>query len=308
MKILVTGVNGFIGKFLCKELLKLGHGVVALSRSAAALNEVENFCISLENINNHLEIFNGVECVVHLAARVHKKDNKSADALTEFRAINCEATLALARHAAAAGVKRIIFLSTINVNGESNARPFVINDIPKPEGPYAQSKWEAEEGLKLIQKNSGIELVIIRLPLVYGPNAPGNFGKMVSWIERGVPLPLGSIFNKRSLVGLNNLISLIVCCLDHKKAANQVLFAGDGEDVSTTELLRLIGQAMGQPAHLLPVPEQMLRLAATILGQRAAADKLLGSLQVDISETCSLLDWHPPHSIEDGMRLCFSEK
>jgi len=231
--------------------------------------------------------------------------DEAADPLVEYRRVNLEGTLNMARQAAAAGVRRFIFISSIGVNGNINIRPFRITDQPNPAEPYAQSKWEAEQGLMQLAAETGMEIVIIRPPLVYGPCAPGNFGSLVHWIEKGVPLPLGAIHNKRSLIGIDNLVDLIIRCIDHPAAANQVFLAGDGEDLSTTELLRGVGKAMGKPARLIPVPAGVLQLGATLLGRKAMAQRLLGSLQVDISKTCELLDWKPPYTVEEGLRRCF---
>jgi len=216
-----------------------------------------------------------------------------------------EATLNLAQQAAIAGVKRFVFISSIGVNGNINVRPFSALDVPHPVEPYAQSKWEAEQGLWRIQQETGMELVVIRPPLVYGPGAPGNFGSLVRWVGKGIPLPLGAIHNRRSLVGIDNLVDLIVRCIDHPAAANQVFLAGDGRDLSTTELLRIVGDAMGRPARLIPLPAGVLKLSAALLGRKAMAQRLLGSLQVDISQTCETLDWQPPFTVEEGLRRCF---
>lgn len=247
----------------------------------------------------------GQQVVVHAAARAHIMKDEVADPLAEYRRVNVEGTLNLARQAVGAGVRRFIFISSIGVNGNFNTRPFCADDPPSPAEPYAQSKGEAEQGLMQLVAETGIEVVIIRPPLVYGSGAPGNFGSLVRWIEKGFPLPLGAIHNKRSLVGIDNLVDLIIRCIDHPAAANQVFLAGDGEDLSTTELLRGVGRAMGKPARLIPVPAGMLQFGATLLGKRAMAQRLLGSLQVDISKTCELLDWKPPYTVEEGLRRCF---
>lgn len=231
--------------------------------------------------------------------------DKVADPQLEYQRVNVEGTVRLARQAAAAGVKRFIFVSSIGVNGNASTRPFSAEDEPRPAEPYARSKWEAERELLKIHEETGMELVIIRPPLVYGPNAPGNFGSLVRWIEKGIPLPLGAIDNKRSLVGIDNLVDLIVCCIDHPAAANQTFLAGDGEDISTTELLRGVGTAMRKPARLIPVPAALLYVGATLLGRRAMAQRLLGSLQVDIGKTRKLLGWQPPYTVAEGLRRCF---
>jgi len=231
-----------------------------------------------------------------------------ADPLAEYRRVNVDGALNLARQAATAGVKRFIFISSIGVNGNINTRPFTEGDTPNPAELYAQSKWEAEQGLWEIQRETGMELVIIRPPLVYGPNAPGNFGSLMRWVEKGVPLPLGAIHNQRSLVALDNLVDLIIACIDHPAAANQVFLAGDGQDLSTTELLRGVARAMGKSSRLIPVPSSLLMLGATLLGKKAVAQRLLGSLRVDISKARNVLGWEPPISVEEGLRRCFPER
>jgi len=250
-------------------------------------------------------VLSGVDVLIHAAARAHVVNDLEANPLVQYRRVNLEGTLNVARQAAAAGVRRFIFISSIGVNGNINTRPFQADDRPNPAEPYAQSKWEAERGLVHLAAETGLEVVIIRPPLVYGFGAPGNFGSLVHWIEKGVPLPLGAIRNKRSLVGIDNLVDLIIRCIDHPAAANQVFLAGDGEDLSTTELLRGVGEAMGKPARLIPVPAGMLQFGATLLGKKAMAQRLLGSLQVDISKTCELLDWKPPYTVQEGLRRCF---
>jgi len=259
----------------------------------------------LEEAADWSALLNGVDIVIHAAARAHMKKEELVDCLSEYRRVNVEGTLSLARQAAAAGLKRFIFISSIGVNGNITTRPFRVDDQPNPAEPYAQSKWEAEQGLMQLAAETGMEVVIIRPPLVYGPSAPGNFGSLVRWIEKGFPLPLGAIHNKRSLVGIDNLVDLIIRCVDHSAAANQVFLAGDGEDVSTTELLRGVGKAMGRPARLTPVPAGLLQFGATLLGRKAMSQRLLGSLQVDISRTCELLDWKPPYTVEQGLMRCF---
>ncbi|WP_312669598.1 UDP-glucose 4-epimerase family protein [Stutzerimonas nitrititolerans] len=306
MKVLVTGAGGFIGRALCRALLSNGDEVLGLVHLRPCnIPGLQPIQMALENIALQPNILDGVECVVHLAGRAHQLADTAADPLAKFRAVNCEATLGVARQAAAMGVKRFIFISSIGVNGNNNARPFTASDQPNPAEPYALSKWEAEQGLWKIQQETGMELVIIRPPLVYGSNAPGNFGSLSRWICKGVPLPLGAIHNKRSLVGIDNLVDLFIRCIGHPAAANQVFLAGDGEDLSTTELLRGVGKAMGKPARLVPVPAGLLQFGATLLGKQAMAQRLLGSLQVDISKTCELLDWKPPYTVEEGLRRCF---
>ncbi len=306
-KIVLTGANGFVGSQLFSalkgcarvqvaglcRLLPLGEEGLALQ----AIGDLQQADLST--------LLTGVDVLIHAAARAHIMKDEVADPLAEYRRVNVEGTLNLARQAVAAGVKRFVFISSIGVNGSINTRPFCADDQPNPTEPYAQSKWEAEQGLMQLAAETGMEVVIIRPPLVYGPGAPGNFGSLVRWIEKGVPLPLGAIHNKRSLVGIDNLVDLIIRCIDHPAAANQVFLAGDGEDLSTTELLRGVGKAMGKPAQLVPAPAGLLQFGATLLGKKAMAQRLLGSLQVDISKTCELLDWKPPYTVEEGLRRCF---
>lgn len=262
-----------------------------------ALLETTDWSLALEN----------VEAVIHCAARVHVMDEQAANPLEEFRLTNVEGTIRLARQAALAGVRRFIFISSIKVNGESTdpGQQFHASDKPAPEDAYGQSKLEAEQGLLALAQETGMEVVIIRPPLIYGPGVKGNFASMIKLVDKGLPLPLGAIHNQRLLVGIDNLVDLIIRCIDHPAAANRIFLAGDGEDLSTTELLRAVGRAMGRPARLIPLPASFLRWCATLLGKQAMANRLLGSLQVDISQTCEVLDWKPPFTVEEGLNRCF---
>jgi nucleoside-diphosphate-sugar epimerase len=246
----------------------------------------------------------GISAVVHLAARVHVMADTAANPLEEFRRVNVQGTLNLARQAAAAGVRRFVFVSSIKVNGEATQPgfPFTADDAPAPLDAYGVSKMEAEQGLREIARQTGMDVVIIRPPLVYGPGVKANFAAMMRWLKRGVPLPLGAIHNQRSLVALDNLVDLIVTCITHPAAANPIFPVSDGEDVSTTGLLRRMGQAMGRPARLIPVPAGLLKLAATVLGKPDVAQRLCGSLPVDIEKTRRLLGWTPPLSLDEGLR------
>jgi len=226
-----------------------------------------------------------------------------ADPLAEFRRANVEGTLNLARQAVAAGVSRFIFISSIGVNGsETVSSPFSESDQPNPREPYAISKWEAEEGLMNLAAETGMEVVIIRPPLVYGPNAPGNFGRLYRLIQRGFPLPLGAIHNRRSLVALSNLVDFICVCLNHPAAANQTFLVSDGEDISTTDLLRRMAHALHVPARLVPVPQGLLEWGAKMLGREDLSQRLCASLQVDISKARTLLGWQPPVTVEAALR------
>ena len=250
------------------------------------------------------EALAGMDAVVHAAARVHIMADASADPLAEFRRVNVAGTLNLARQAASMGVKRFVFLSSIKVNGESTqiGKPFCADDLPAPQDTYGISKLEAELGLMEISANTGMEVAIIRPPLVYGPGMRANFLSMMQWLHRGIPLPLGAIHNKRSLVALDNLVDLIITCLGHSAAVNQVFLAGDGEDISTTELLRRMGLALGKSARLVPISLSLLQFGAAVLGRRDMVQRLCGSLQVDISKARVLLGWNPPITVDEGLR------
>jgi nucleoside-diphosphate-sugar epimerase len=244
----------------------------------------------------------GVDAVVNCAARVHVRHDTSSDPLAEFRRVNVAGVLNLARRAADAGVKRFIYISSIGVNGpETFGVPFTAEDEPGPHSPYAVSKHEAELGLRQLTRETGLEVVIIRPPLVFGPGAPGNFKRLLQIVYRGIPLPLGAIHNKRSLVALDNLVDLIIVCLQHSAAANQTFLVSDGEDLSITGLLQRTGEALGRPARLLPMPEFVVQTVARLLGKASIAQQLCGSLQVDISKTRDLLGWTPPVSVDDAL-------
>ncbi|MGF6457951.1 UDP-glucose 4-epimerase family protein [Pseudomonas frederiksbergensis] len=304
-RILVTGGSGLVGEALVFRLLvDKTFTVIAAVRGATRLHglcAVEFFDLAQPRI---LPRMSAVQVVVHSAARVHVMNDACVDPLAEFRRINVEGTLRLARRAAESGVKRFIFISSIKVNGESTlpGKPFKADDCPNPLDPYGVSKYEAEEGLKQLSRETGMEVVIIRPPLIYGPGVKANFLTMLNWLSKGIPLPLGAIRNQRSLVAVANLVSLIVRCLDHPAAANQTFLVSDGEDVSTSQLLRRLAKALGKPALLLALPDSLLMLAASVLGKRAVAQRLCGSLQVDIGKNLELLGWTPPVKMETALR------
>jgi len=306
MSILVTGANGFVGKPLCVELLRQGQIVRAVTRSANL--QVENIeAVSVFTIDGKTDwtaALYGVNVVIHLAARVHVMKDTAIDALAEFRRVNVEGTLNLARQAVEAGVQRFIFISSIKVNGEGTflGQLYTAEDQPAPVDPYAISKREAEDALRQLANETGMEVVIIRPPLIYGSGVKANFQSMIRWLDKGIPLPLGSIHNQRSLVALDNLIDLISTCIHHPAAANQIFMVSDGEDLSTTELLQRMAAALGKKACLMPVPEFLLVWGARLLGKQAMAQRLCGSLQVDISKAHDLLDWKPPVSVDEALR------
>ena len=307
--ILVTGATGFVGRALVLHLLAMDESqcvAVAMRRDVQQWSDrvLPRVTGDLEPAADWSIALGGISAVVHCAARVHVMQETSTNPLEEFRRVNVQGTLNLARQTAAAGVRRFVFISSIKVNGESTqlGRPFTTDDVPAPQDAYGVSKVEAEQGLHKIARQTGMEVVIIRPPLVYGPGVKANFAAMMSWLQRRVPLPLGAIHNQRSLVALDNLADLIVTCLTHPAAANQTFLVSDGEDVSTTELLRRMGQALGRPARLVPLPASILKLAAAMVGKPDVAQRLCGSLQVDIEKTRRMLGWAPPLSLDEGLK------
>lgn len=311
MNILTTGANGFVGQALCHQLVhtlqpNLIFAAVRSGQSQVNLSHpIQTVAIaSLNDLNQRLDILAQVDCIIHLAARVHQMKDTAADPLAAFRAINTEATLNLARQAAQHGVKRFIYLSSIKVNGEKTTpgRPFTADDTPAPQDPYGISKAEAEIQLRQLAAETGLEVVIIRPPLVYGPGVKANFLSMMRWLDKGFPLPLGAIHNRRSLVALPNLVDLIITCLTHPAAANQTFLVSDNEDLSTTDLLRRMSNALGKTAWLLPIPVQWLEFTASLLGKKAVAQRLCSSLQLDIHKTQTLLNWTPPISVDEALQ------
>jgi nucleoside-diphosphate-sugar epimerase len=310
LKTLVTGATGFVGSALVDRFR--GDGVfsarVALRDSVAIGEGRFDMPIVVGDLKPDTDwrsALDGIQTVVHLAARVHVMRETATDSLSEFRRINVEGTVNLARQAISAGVRRFIFVSSIKVNGESTSRgkPFHPDDTPLPIDPYGISKYEAEIELQRLALESGMEVVIIRPPLVYGPGVKANFQSMIRWVWRGIPLPLGAVIsNKRSLISLDNLVDFIVTCIDHPAAANQTFLVSDGESLSTAALLRRMGEALGRPARLIPVPVSLLKLGATMLGKPSIAQRLCGSLEVDIGKTRELLGWMPPISVDEGLR------
>ena len=306
-RVLVTGGQGFLGKALAAGALSKGFTVRVSSRQKLVASERRLEFSQVGDLGpktDWIAALQDVDAVVHCAGRAHVMKDTAADPLAAFRAVNFDGTLNLARQAIAAGVKRFVFISSIGVNGVQSVlgNPFSDTDKPNPHNAYSLSKWEAEQGLLRVAEGAGLEVVIIRPPLVYGPNAPGNFGSLVRWLRRGVPLPLGAINNLRSMVALDNLVDLILTCIDHPAAANQTFLVSDGEDLSTTQLLQRLGRALGKPARLVPVSPALLKLGAALVGKPAIAQRLCGSLQVDISKTQQLLGWAPPLSVDEGLK------
>ncbi|MGR0481933.1 MAG: UDP-glucose 4-epimerase family protein [Candidatus Electronema sp. V4] len=304
--IILTGSTGFIGQALAHHLHQQVYGVIAAVRrhSDTLLSSIRQVPVSdILPDTDWKNALTQANVVIHLAARAHITSDTAADPLAEFRLVNTAGTLNLARQAAAAGVRRFIFLSSIGVNGNRTSEvAFSAENIPNPVGLYAISKHEAEIGLRQLAQGTGLEIVIIRPPLVYGANAPGNFGRLLQIAAKGIPLPFGAVHNQRSLVALENLIDLITVCIGHPAAANQTFLVSDGEDLSTTELLQRLGAALGRPGRLLPVPASWLRKAASFLGKEDIAMQLLSSLQIDMRKTCELLNWSPPVSVDEALR------
>jgi nucleoside-diphosphate-sugar epimerase len=298
--ILVTGANGFVGTALCATLRARGSSVVAACRRAS--EPAHTSVGELDANTDWRAALTGCDRVIHLAARVHVMADASADPMAAYRSVNVDATLALARQAAAAGVRRFVFVSSVKVNGEATtARPFGAADTPAPVDPYGQSKLEAELALRQLAAGTAMDVVIVRPPLVYGPGVKANFQNLLRLVKLGVPLPFGRIDNRRSMVSLDNLVDLLSVCAAHPEAAGRTFMVSDGNDLSTSGLVALIGQAMGRAPLQLPVPVRAMALAARLVGRGALAERLFGSLQVDIAATTSALGWTPPFSTEAGI-------
>lgn len=308
MRIVLTGGSGFVGKAVLNRLAAVpGVEPVAALRTAVAMPAgVESYLFKdLASDSAWPFADQVVDVVIHCASRVHVMNEVADDPLAEFRKVNVDATLAFARRAAAAGVKRFIFVSSIKVNGEGTqpGHPYRADDAPAPQDPYGVSKREAEDQLRLLAAQTGMEVVVIRPVLVYGPGVKANFHNMMVWLDKGVPLPFGAIDNKRSLVAVDNLVDLIVVCCTHTAAANEIFLVSDDEDISTTQLLRRMATALGKPPRLIPIPGGWLSLAARALGKGSLSQRLCGSLQVDIEKTKRVLGWKPPVSLEKALQV-----
>lgn len=300
-RVLLTGSSGFVGRSTMGRLLAEGAIVRGATRHPADLRTD----IQSPSLGENAEwgpLLKQTDIVIHAAARAHVLNESAGDPIKLFREVNTAGTLRLARQAAEVGVKRVLFLSSIGVNGTQSIKPFTESDVPLPVEPYAVSKLEAEQGLMELSRETGMEVVIIRPPLVYGPSAPGNFGKLANAVRRGIPLPLGAVTqNRRTLVGLDNLVDLIVTCAYHPAAANQAFLAGDDEDLSTADLLRRMAKAFGVSPRLLPVPVPVLKAMARAAGKSGMVERLCGSLQVDITKAREVLGWKPPLTVDEGL-------
>ena len=309
-RILVTGANGFVGSGLCSRLQECGFVVRGTVRNLAVLRRCASSGadvlerVALHDQSTEEEVkraFRGVQVAVHLAARVHVMIDQTSDPLQEFRRVNVSWTDRLARSAALQGVRRFVYLSSIKVNGEQTVVPFTEQDTPKPQDPYGVSKWEAEQALDRVSTQTGMETVVIRSPLVYGPEVRGNFLQLLNILRQGIPLPLASIRNQRSLVYLGNLVDALSRCIQDPRAAGRTYFVSDGEDLSTPVLVRRLGDAMGSKVCLWPCPTSLLYWMGQVAGKRGMIDRLVGSLQVNSSKIQTELDWHPPFTVDAGL-------
>jgi nucleoside-diphosphate-sugar epimerase len=308
-KLLVTGVSGFVGRHLVKELKLHNIHVVCAGRNKPISMLDEFYLVTDFNDSSAWQKpLVGCDVVIHLAARVHVMREMSQNPLDEFRKVNVKGTLALANNATQAGVKRFIYISSLKVNGEFSTEniPFSENDIPNPQDAYGVSKLEAEQGLMQLAKQTNMEIVIIRPPLVYGVGVKANFLRMLQLVRRGIPLPFGAVKNKRSFVYLENLVSLILCCIKHPAAANQLFLVSDGYDLSTPELIVNLAKALGVKSRLIPINQKIIEYTAKVIGKKNLAQRLCGNLQVDITKARQLLNWEPPYTVEEGLKKTVS--
>lgn len=301
----ITGATGMVGSALIFELSNSKeYKVKGFCRTLPRADEDLLIAVGPLETADLLDDLTGVDAIIHTAARAHIMEDEADDPLAEYRKVNVQGTLNLARQAVEAGVKRFVFVSSVKVNGEATELncPYTPEQQPAPEDAYGVSKLEAEQALTELCKESGMELVIVRPVLVYGPGVKANFLSMMSWVNRGIPLPLGAVNNKRSIVALDNLVDLLIVCATHPNAAGEVFFASDGNDLSTTEMLQEIGKGLGKPARLLPIPPALLDAGFSMIGKKDMIRRVLNSLQVDSEKNYRLLNWRPPVSTAEAMK------
>lgn len=303
MRVLVTGASGFVGRHMVAHLVKRGDEAVAAVRRGSLERAVRSVAIgNIDAATDWAEAVAGMDAVVHLAGRAHVLRDTDPDPEAVYWAVNVDGTVRLAQEAARAGVRRLVFVSTVKVNGEAtHDRPFRASDAPRPEDAYARSKYEAEQALRALERETGLEVVVVRPPMVYGPGVKGNFPRLVRWVRSGLPIPLGAVANRRSIVSVYNLTDLLATCLRAPAAAGETFLVSDGEDLSTPELIRRIGRAAGCNARLLPMPRVLLEAVGTMLGRRDEVRRLCESLQVDISASQERLGWRPPLSVDEAL-------
>lgn len=306
MNILLTGANGFLGYQILQSMEEIGYNVTGVIRRQKSQKPVKNiFNASVDGLQNWADALADKDVVIHVAGVAHKKNKVGSEALESYRNINFHGTKNLAVQSAKAGVKRFIFISSIGVNGATSSSPFTEQDEPCPVNEYTRSKYEAEQALWKIAETTDMEVTIIRPPMIYGQNAPGNFATLVNFVRKGIPLPLGAIDNKRAFISIDNLVDFILATISHPRAGNELFLVSDNKDISTTQLLREVGKAMGKPVRLLPVHKRFLTILAKLSGKQLIAEQLLGDLRVDISKATKLMGWLPPISVEQGLRRCF---
>lgn len=306
MKIIaVTGANGFVGSSICHTLKKLGYPVREIVRTSSITHPNQVAIKDIGEATDWTDALRNVDTVIHCAAYLHDSKSSRAFLATQFRRVNYEGTVRLAKQSALAGVRRLIFLSTIKVNGEQTfpGKPFVNTDIPSPQNSYAISKFEAELALIHLGRSTGLEIVIIRSPLVYGPYVKANFLNLLNLVSKGWYLPVKAIDNKRSFVSLGNLVSLVVVCINNKNAVGQTFLVSDGYDLSTPELIRELAKSMSLPVRMFCMPASVLHAIGVLTFKREEVSRLTSSLQVDISHTCHVLNWRPPESLANAISL-----
>jgi nucleoside-diphosphate-sugar epimerase len=310
-RVLVTGANGFVGRYVCRKLIASGFSPIAGIRDLRVWPELQQAITGLNEVsllgdlsaNPKLrDSLSGASVVVHLAARVHVMRESARDPLQEFRKVNVIGTKSIALAAVAAGVRRLIFVSTVKVHGESTSgNPFCEDTPSNPEDPYAISKWEGEEALRAVAAESGLEVVIVRPPLVYGPGVRGNLLRLIRLVNLALPLPWPKGANCRSMIGVDNLADLLVRCVDHPQAAGQSFLVKDSEDVSTRELMTRLARFLSRPLRLFPAPEPLIRLAAILALKQEIVSRLLDSLVIDSGRAQQLLEWAPPLTLDEGL-------